>query len=142
MKITVGKYSGFCFGVKTALEVAERYAKENASCLGEIIHNERVVESLVKKGLKIVNSPEEVDGGKIIIRSHGVGKDVYDRIKEKGLELIDATCPFVKKIHDIAEKYDKAGYKVVIIGKRNHPEVVGCVKQERFARPQSGCTEP
>ncbi len=125
MKITVGKYSGFCFGVKTALEVAERYAKENASCLGEIIHNERVVESLVKKGLKIVNSPEEVDGGKIIIRSHGVGKDVYDRIKEKGLELIDATCPFVKKIHDIAEKYDKEGYKVVIIGKRNHPEVVG-----------------
>ena len=125
MKITVGKYSGFCFGVKAALKEAERYAKEGASCLGEIIHNERVVNSLVRKGLKIVSSPDEVKDGKIIIRSHGVGKDVYDKIAEKGLALIDATCPFVKKIHEIAKKYDSLGYRVVIIGKRNHPEVVG-----------------
>lgn len=125
MQITVGKHSGFCFGVKAAVKVAEQYASDGASCLGEIIHNEGVVKSLTEKGLRFVDSPDDVDGGKVIIRSHGVGRAVYDKIREKGLDLIDATCPFVKKIHEIVEKYDKDGYKIVIIGKRNHPEVIG-----------------
>ncbi|MCI8612896.1 MAG: bifunctional 4-hydroxy-3-methylbut-2-enyl diphosphate reductase/30S ribosomal protein S1 [Clostridia bacterium] len=125
MKITVAKYSGFCFGVKAAVEIAEKHSAEGAYCLGEIIHNESVVSSLKRKGLKFVDSPDKADGGKIIIRSHGVGRNVYKEISDMGLTVIDATCPFVKKIHSLVDKYSSDGYKIVIIGKRGHPEVKG-----------------
>lgn len=125
MKITVAKNSGFCFGVKAAIEIAGKNAAEGAYCLGEIIHNESVVEKLSEAGLKTVHSLDGVCAGKVIIRSHGVGKRVYDEIERKGLVVVDATCPFVKKIHELVGKYYSEGYAIVIIGKRDHPEVVG-----------------
>lgn len=125
MKITIAKNGGFCPGVEAAVRIAEKYAGSGAYCLGEIIHNETVVERLESLGLKTVDSLEGIESGCVIIRSHGVGKAVYEQAEKKGLTIIDATCPFVKKIHNLVSEHDSRGERVVIIGKRNHPEVIG-----------------
>ena len=126
MQITTAKHSGFCFGVKEAVAVAERYAKGGAYCLGKIIHNDEVVRRLESEGLRMVENLDSVeDGAVVIIRSHGVGKSVYDKMRAKRLEVVDTTCPFVKKIHRLVEEHEKNGSRIVIIGKRNHPEVIG-----------------
>ena len=126
MEITVGKYSGFCMGVKRAVETAFAHAHEKPYLLGDIIHNRRVMEEIRAAGIRVVESLEEVpDGATLIIRSHGEPKSVYDRAAEKGLKVVDATCSFVRKVQRTAEKYHKLGYTVVIIGEENHPEVIG-----------------
>ncbi len=125
-KIIRAENAGFCFGVRQAIETAERAAeqsREEIYSVGPLIHNERVTGSLEKKGVKVISSIEEAEeGARVIIRSHGEGKAFYDRAEEKSLRLIDTTCPFVAKIHRLVHDTDK---QVVIVGDRNHPEVMG-----------------
>ena len=125
MKVTLGKYAGFCGGVKRAVVLCEKAAKSGRPCvmLGPIIHNDLVVEELRKKGVGCVSTPEEVpEGADVIIRSHGEAKAVYEALT--GHQLIDTTCPKVAKIHALAAEASEKGQTVVIIGRRNHPEVL------------------
>jgi 4-hydroxy-3-methylbut-2-en-1-yl diphosphate reductase len=131
MEVKVAKTAGFCFGVQRAVDkVYERIdsCQDRLFTLGPIIHNEEVVNDLEKKGVRVA-SEEELKtlpkGSTVVIRSHGVGKKVYDQLKECGLSYVDVTCPFVLKIHRIVEKESKAGSHIVIIGDPDHPEVVG-----------------
>ena len=130
MKITMAKSAGFCFGVKRAVDtVYEQIKKDPKVCTyGPIIHNEEVVNDLASKGVSIIHSLKELEkvkDGVVIIRSHGVGKVVYEAIKQKHLRYIDATCPFVKKIHTIVKEQSAKGKHIVIIGDAKHPEVEG-----------------
>ncbi len=129
MEIRVAKTAGFCFGVNRAVEIVEEctHDKENKyHTLGPIIHNKHVVDDFAKKGISPVDSLDNIaEGERLIIRTHGVGKEVYNKLNEKNIEIIDVTCPFVKKIHNIVEKHSNEGYKIVIIGDKNHPEVQG-----------------
>jgi len=118
MKIIVAVHAGFCFGVQRAVEMALKSADPSRTCytLGEIIHNPDVVNSLKEKNIFPVSLPQEVPhGGTLIIRSHGVPPDVYESSKTRGLVVIDATCPFVKRIHAIAKDCAKAGIPLVIL---------------------------
>lgn len=124
MKIIVAKSAGFCFGVKNAVDTALS-TKGKVCTLGELIHNEYVNTELRKKGIDSVNSIDEYREGTLIIRSHGVGKAVIDEIEKRNIPYIDATCPFVKKIHELVREYYLKGYQIVIIGTASHPEVVG-----------------
>ena len=129
--IKTAKTAGFCFGVKRAVEkVYEQVelGKKNVYTYGPIIHNEEVVSDLEAKGVSVLENRaalEAIEKGTVVIRSHGVPKDIYQLIEEKGLECVDATCPFVRKIHRIVEKESKNGCHIVIIGNDNHPEVEG-----------------
>ena len=132
MEIKLAKTAGFCFGVKRAVDTVYKEAEKNNETIytfGPIIHNEQVVEDLEKNGVFVVNSIEELkalkSGTTVIVRSHGVGKYVYDLMEECGLNIVDATCPFVKKIHRIVERESKAGKHIIIIGNDKHPEVEG-----------------
>lgn len=130
-EVVVAKTAGFCFGVKRAVESCyETAEKENGPIYtyGPIIHNEQVVEDLREKGIDVIDSAEELAGiqkGTVIIRSHGVEKSVCDQIEQQGLTLVDATCPFVKKIHRIVREHSLAGEDIIIIGNGLHPEVQG-----------------
>ena len=132
-KVILAQSAGFCFGVKRAVDtVYEQTYQKNVFTFGPIIHNEEVVKDLESKGVKVINSLDELDeisrvveDGIIIIRSHGVSKDVYDSIKQHGMKIIDATCPFVLKIHKIVKEESEKGKQIVIIGNENHPEVEG-----------------
>lgn len=131
MEVRVAKTAGFCFGVKRAVDkVYEQTEKDGTHIYtyGPIIHNEEVVRDLQEKGVVVLNSRKELEAlskGTVIIRSHGVGRDIYRLIEEKGLQLVDATCPFVKKIHRIVERESADGKRIVIIGNECHPEVEG-----------------
>ncbi len=127
----MAKTAGFCFGVKRAVEqVYEQIekAKEPVYTYGPIIHNQQVVKDLEEKGVCVLNTEEELLGlarGIVIIRSHGVGKGVYDILEKRNVTVVDATCPFVKKIHRIVQEQEKKGRRVVIAGNPDHPEVQG-----------------
>lgn len=126
MKIQVAKSAGFCFGVNRAIEMAYQEAgKGKVYTFGPLIHNKEVTEDLKKYGITSVDSLEGISNATIIIRSHGVGKTVYDALEERGLSYVDGTCPYVKKIHNLVRKYYDEGKKIIIIGDGNHPEVVG-----------------
>lgn len=133
MKVKVAKSAGFCFGVKRAVEQVYEQIEQNSEhstiyTYGPIIHNEEVVKDLEDKGVIVINSIEElknIHSGIIIIRSHGAKKEVYDIISDNDLVLVDATCPFVKKIHKIVQTEKNKGMHIVIIGNENHPEVEG-----------------
>ena len=131
MEITVAKTAGFCFGVKRAVEkVYDQIAtgKKPIYTYGPIIHNEEVVLDLEEKGVQVINSKEELETlkeGVVVIRSHGVGREIYELLERQGLELVDATCPFVKKIHKIVREQCEAGRRVIIVGNEHHPEVEG-----------------
>ncbi|NBH33311.1 4-hydroxy-3-methylbut-2-enyl diphosphate reductase [Clostridiaceae bacterium] len=131
MEVKVAKTAGFCFGVKRAVEqVYEQIekAKEPVYTYGPIIHNQQVVKDLEEKGVCVLNTEEELLGlarGIVIIRSHGVGKGVYDILEKRNVTVVDATCPFVKKIHRIVQEQEKKGRRVVIAGNPDHPEVQG-----------------
>lgn len=131
MEIIVGKSSGFCYGVKRAVESAEKDAskvKENIYCLGEIVHNSDVVNSLSQKGIIFVENIYEIPkDSTVIIRAHGVTKSIYEKAKEKNIEIRDYTCPNVLKIHKIAQEYADKGYFIVLLGSRKHPENIGTV---------------
>lgn len=128
--VTVAKSAGFCFGVNRAVEMAYQLAdnSKNVFTLGPIIHNNDVVKDLENRGVRVLNSPEEVKKGDVvIIRSHGVGPDTYAKLDERGAEIVDATCPFVKKIHNIVAQCSDKGWTVVVAGDKSHPEVQGIV---------------
>ena len=128
MEIIVTKGAGFCFGVKNAIDKAEKLASahNNVYTYGPIIHNKKVVEDLKEKGIKILYEINEIKPeDTIIIRSHGISKDEFTRIKDKCANIIDATCVNVKKIHRIVEENSRMGYKIIIIGDPDHPEVKG-----------------
>ena len=127
MEIIVGKYCGFCAGVNYCVNKAESIineSKENIYCLGEIIHNETVINDLETKGMITVNTIEEVpDNSKVIFRAHGEAKEVYEKALAKNLEIIDLTCGKVKIIHNKVEKNNDK--YIIIVGKKTHPEVLG-----------------
>ena len=129
MQIETAKTAGFCFGVKRAVDtVYEHINEEPVYTYGPIIHNETVVQDLKARGVKIIESEEElkeVPAGTVIIRAHGIPEKLYDRIREAGHRIVDATCPFVLKIHNIVKKAVAEGKYVVIIGDSEHPEVQG-----------------
>ena len=132
MEVNVAKTAGFCFGVKRAVDqVYEQTEKENGKKIytyGPIIHNEEVVKDLRSRGVEVIHSEEELAAlteGIVIIRSHGVPKGIYDLLEERKLQYVDATCPFVKKIHNIVKKASEEGSHVIIIGNPEHPEVQG-----------------
>lgn len=124
-EVIVAKSAGFCFGVSRSVKMAEELLKDgSAYSLGQLIHNDDVVAKLSESGLGVINCPEELpEGEKIMIRSHGVSKAVYDALKSRNAVIIDATCPKVKKIHEIVGKATEEGRFVIIIGMHNHPEV-------------------
>lgn len=131
MKVIVAKTAGFCFGVKRAVDqVYEQIEKGRRPIYtyGPIIHNEEVVRDLEEKGVQVIETKEELAAlkeGTVVIRSHGVGRDIYRLLEENGLEVVDATCPFVRKIHRIVQEQTALGRRVIIIGNEHHPEVVG-----------------
>ena len=131
MQVTVAKSAGFCFGVQRAVDTVYEQVEKGVRPIytyGPIIHNEVVVQDLEEKGVQVLESQEDLEQlneGTVIIRSHGVGKEIYDQISAKGLNCVDATCPFVKKIHRTVEKESAAGRQIIIIGNDNHPEVEG-----------------
>ena len=131
MQVTVAKSAGFCFGVQRAVDTVYEQVEKGVRPIytyGPIIHNEVVVQDLEEKGVQVLESQEDLEQlneGIVIIRSHGVGKEIYDQINAKGLNCVDATCPFVKKIHRTVEKESAAGRQIIIIGNDNHPEVEG-----------------
>ena len=135
MEVITAKNAGFCFGVKKAVDMVESQAKENTGkniyTYGPIIHNEEVVKSLEEKGVHAVRSKDELDkiacdtNNVMIIRSHGISKAEQDELIKKGFEIIDATCPFVKRIHNTVREESEKGKHIIIIGNKNHPEVEG-----------------
>ena len=132
MIIKVAKHSGFCFGVKEAVKKAEQavedYRGKNVriyTC-GPLIHNKTVTDELKEKGIEIINGPEEAEEGSVVIvRSHGAPQSFYKRAKERNLTLIDATCPFVGRIHKLVREAKDQGFHIVVVGDRYHPEVIG-----------------
>ena len=133
MEITVAKNSGFCFGVKRAIDIAINEAAKNNDnkkifTYGPIIHNETVIADLKSKGIEdFLNykNYNQNENNLVIIRSHGVGPDVYLDLKNKNINYIDATCPFVKKIHELVLEYSSSGYEIIIFGDKEHQEVKG-----------------
>ena len=128
MEILIAKNAGFCFGVKRAINMAHDCAQGphgNIYTLGPIIHNPQVVKELEKSGISKIDNVEDIHDGTVIIRSHGVTSGQMKLIQEKGLEVIDATCPFVKKTHEYVELLTREGYSVIVVGEKEHPEVKG-----------------
>lgn len=149
MEVNLAKTAGFCFGVRRAVDkVYEEAGKEQVYTYGPIIHNSEVVSDLEQRGIKVLHSREELEKiseGTVIIRSHGVAKDIYELIRQKGLHLVDATCPFVLKIHRIVEKASAEGKQILIIGSAEHPEVEGirgwCSKDVHVISDAEGLSE-
>lgn len=131
MEVKVAKTAGFCFGVKRAVEQVYEQIEKTKSPIytyGPIIHNEEVVKDLEKKGVRVIDTKEELSAlkeGVVVIRSHGVGKDIYDILEKNGITVVDATCPFVKKIHRIVREQGEDKRRVIIVGDESHPEVQG-----------------
>lgn len=127
MEIIVGKYSGFCNGVRYTVEEANKALVEEKeiNCLGEIVHNERVIEDLEKKGMKTINCIDDAkNNSTIIIRAHGERLETYQKIKEKNIKLLDLTCAKIKAIRKKIERVQDTHF-IIIIGKKNHPETLG-----------------
>lgn len=134
MKVTVAKTAGFCFGVKRAVETVYEQLNSHPNVpiytWGPIIHNEEVLADLEKKGVKTIETLDEIGAlpkGIIIVRAHGVSRDVFEHLEQSGMSVIDATCPFVKKIHRIVERESAGGKAIVVVGNPDHPEVQGIV---------------
>ena len=146
MEVLLAKSAGFCFGVKRAVDRVYELAQTSAKIYtyGPIIHNEEVVGDLEKKGVSVIETKEElsqIKEGVIVIRSHGVAKEIYDQIEQQGLECVDATCPFVKRIHNIVEKESANGKQILIIGNAGHPEVEGIMGWSSTPAMVAECTE-
>lgn len=129
-KVTVAKSAGFCFGVDRAVKIVYSELEQNTSVatLGPIIHNQDVVNDMKSKGARIIESVDELrEGETVVVRSHGVGREVYEQIAAKGNRMLDATCPFVSRIHKIVAEKTAEGYFILIAGDSSHPEVQGIV---------------
>jgi len=132
MKISVAKSAGFCFGVKRALSIARETAKKrhNVVMLGDIVHNEDVVKEILAKGIKKIKAIAGDGSHKtLLIRAHGATHATYQRARQLGYTVIDATCPMVKEIHHIARQKEKQGYRIIVIGDKKHDEVLGIIGQ-------------
>jgi len=130
MEIKVASKAGFCSGVKRALDLAMDTLKENkgpVSTLGPLVHNPQVVASLVEKGISVIDDVKDIQEGALVIRSHGVSPDVLVQARERGINIIDATCPNVRRAQELAGELTEQGYQVVVVGDRGHPEVQGIV---------------
>jgi (E)-4-hydroxy-3-methyl-but-2-enyl pyrophosphate reductase len=127
MEIRKAKVQGFCFGVAITVKKAEESIakRDDVTTLGHVVHNPQTVATLEANGLRNATSVDEVDAGALFVRAHGLPVEVFDKAKAKGLEIIDATCPMVTKIHVQAEKLKEQGYKIIVIGDPSHPEVKG-----------------
>lgn len=132
MEVITAESAGFCFGVRRAVDTVYDLTKEknNIYTYGPIIHNEEVVNDLAKLGVRVVESLDEIETDSIenpcvVVRSHGIGEDIHNQIRDRGFELVDATCPFVKRIHDIVRDASEAGEEILILGSEDHPEVEG-----------------
>ena len=128
--IEVGKLAGFCGGVTNSVEKTKKALKEykNIYCLGELVHNKEVIKELEDMGLTIIESLDNIkDNSNVIIRAHGVSKDIYEESKKKNINLIDLTCPKVLKIHDSVSEYKDKDYFIILIGSKKHPEVKGTI---------------
>jgi (E)-4-hydroxy-3-methyl-but-2-enyl pyrophosphate reductase len=131
MKVIVAKTAGVCFGVKRALEMVENALQDQTTpvyCLGPLIHNPKAVEELENKGLKVADNIAAIDGGRVVIRSHGAGPQVYREAAAKNLVVIDATCPDVKKLQQLAVMLHTEGYQVIVFGEHHHAEVRGVLE--------------
>jgi (E)-4-hydroxy-3-methyl-but-2-enyl pyrophosphate reductase len=131
MKIEVADAVGFCFGVKRAINIAQQALEKNDGkdvySLGHIIHNRQVVEELAEKGLKSIEELGKIKKGVVVISSHGASPDIFEQIKSQGLEVIDATCPYVMSAQKVVKSLSEEGYTVVIFGDKKHPEVKSLV---------------
>ena len=130
MEVKIAKNAGFCFGVKRAMNMAwdelENKNDNKVYSLGPLIHNKQAVDRYKEKGLIEMDSLDKIPSdSKLIIRSHGVPKNVYVQSESKNMDIVDTTCPYVKKIHDIVKEFFNNGYKIIIVGNANHPEIVG-----------------
>lgn len=129
MKVIIAENCGFCPGVRNAISMAEKVLtqKKSVYSLGPIIHNSDVVQRLAKTGLKTVDRVQQIHSGTVIIRSHGAAPEQIAKLKQKGVNIVDATCILVKRVQQIAKELEKDGYKVVVVGDENHPEVQAVV---------------
>ena len=132
MEVKLAKSAGFCFGVKRAMDKVYAKIENNPNTkiytYGPIIHNEEVVKELASKGVEVINDINELsekEKGIIIIRSHGVSKETSQQMEQAGFQIVDATCPFVKRIHNIVDKESLENREIIIVGNSNHPEVEG-----------------
>lgn len=130
MEVRIAENAGFCFGVKRAMKMAwdelENKDSNDVYSLGPLIHNKQAVDRYKEKGLMEIDSLDKIpNDSKLIIRSHGVAEDIYSQSKSKNMDIVDTTCPFVKKIHDIVKEFSEKGYKIIIVGNATHPEIIG-----------------
>jgi (E)-4-hydroxy-3-methyl-but-2-enyl pyrophosphate reductase len=127
LQIVVAQKAGFCFGVRNAVDSLRKCLDQPGRLytLGPIIHNPQVVDDLTAKGVVIAEDVDGIDGGTVVIRSHGIPSGIYEALRDKGVTIVDATCPLVRQIHDIVKKHHDEGYEIVIVGEREHPEVIG-----------------
>jgi (E)-4-hydroxy-3-methyl-but-2-enyl pyrophosphate reductase len=136
------KTQGFCFGVAITVKKAEEAVatRERVTTLGHVVHNPQMVATLAEHGLRNASSVDEVESGTLFVRAHGLPTEVFEKAAERGLEVIDATCPMVTKIHVQAERLKAEGYKIVVVGDPNHPEVKGTLSHVTgawcIARPE------
>ncbi|HAV43183.1 TPA: 4-hydroxy-3-methylbut-2-enyl diphosphate reductase [bacterium] len=136
MEVLLSKGAGFCFGVKRAVSLADevlRRGKRPVYTLGPLIHNPQVIREFEEKGIKVVGNLDKVHPGTVILRSHGVAPSIQMEAKDKGFEIVDATCPRVKRVQQLAARLKKEGYQVVVIGERGHPEVASILELLRDA---------
>ncbi|NQV31449.1 MAG: 4-hydroxy-3-methylbut-2-enyl diphosphate reductase [Phycisphaeraceae bacterium] len=149
MKVVVAKKCGFCPGVRNAISTAEQLLKEapnteGVCSLGPVIHNRDEVERLEQSGLTVVESLDDIQGGSVLIRSHGAAPSQFEKLKENGAHIVDATCVLVKRLQKIARQLEDEGLQVIIIGEENHPEVqavVGGLKQAIVITTQEDLTK-
>lgn len=131
MRINLAKSAGFCFGVKRALEIALQTTSTNKKVcmLGDIVHNEEVAKQIAQSGIKKISRLSSNQGVTLLIRAHGASLNVFNKAAKLGYKIVDATCPMVKEIHKIAKDMEKKGYRIIVIGDKNHDEVHGIVGQ-------------
>ena len=131
MQIIIAPHAGFCAGVRRAIKIAHEYAEQDGTycTLGPIVHNDAVVKSLEKIGIRPIDSVQEIDKSitGIIIRSHGAPASVWEAVRQQGIEIIDATCPLVKRIHNLVSSLQEQGYDIIVYGDIHHPEVKGII---------------
>ncbi len=128
MEVKIAKNSGLCYGVKRALQIAKKTRQLKSGkvyTLGDLIHNPQVISDLRKRGILPINNPDEIKEGTLIIRSHGASPETYALLKQKNIEIVDATCPIVKNIQKLVSKLAKKEDEIIIVGNRKHPETIG-----------------
>lgn len=133
MNVKVARYAGVCYGVERALKLAQEAAGSGrpVRTLGPLIHNPQAVESLRAKGVEVAACLDDADDGTLVIRTHGVDPAIIEAARDKGLDVVDATCPFVSTAHRYAESLEREGYTVIIVGEADHPEVEGILAHAR-----------